>query len=202
MLYSVLPNNISLENDTTYTFGFQLTSSTWDLDEFGFFIRLNNGTKLSGGTSAVSGTALTLSYDVNNQSNMYLDYYWKVDGNFTNGTRTWIVYNTEFDQWSISTFFNDLNTYLDSGLFGIDNFGRYLFIFLALFITVGILGYKYGFNNPLFITVSTFFVIFFFDVALGIIPTIRVLNGVEVPYILTFLAGLIAMISVMREFNG
>jgi len=138
---------------------------------------------------------------VNNQSRIYLDYYWKINDTFTNGTRDWIVYSTEYTQWSIKTFFTDLTTYLDSGMFGIDNFGRYLLIFLLLFLTTGILGYKYGLNNPMFVTGLIFFVVFFFDVALEIIPAITIIGGRTVPNILTFLAGLIFLINIIREVN-
>jgi len=86
-------------------------------------------------------------------------------------------------------------------MFGIDDFGRYLLIFLLLFLTAGILGYKYGLNNPMFVTGLIFFVVFFFDVALGIIPAIKVLNRSTVPYILTFLSGLIFAINVIKEVN-
>lgn len=201
MNYFVNPTNQSLTNDTSYDFGFRLTSEYWDLDEYGFFVRLDNGTKFSGGTTTLSGTQLTLSYDTTNQSRIYLDYYWKVDGNYTNGTSSWRVYNTDNTQWSVNTFFTDLNLYLDSGFFGIDDFGRYILIFLTLFLTVGIVGYKFGVADPIFLSVLTFFVIFFMDVSIGIIPEITLLNGNTVPNLLTFISGLIALVVILMRFN-
>jgi len=201
MAYTILPSNTSLTNDTTYDFGFLLASSFWDVDSYGFNLKLNNGTIITGDSTSTAGTQLTKTYDVNNQTRIYLEYYWLVNETYNNGTREWMIYNTEYTQWSIKTFFTDLNMYLDSGLFGIDDFGRYLLIFLLLFMTVGILGYKYGFNNPMFVTGLIFFVVFFFDVAIGIIPTIKVLNGNEVPYILTFISGLLFAINVIREVS-
>ena len=46
---------------------------------------------------------------------------------------------------------------------------------------------------------TIFLVIFFLDVVVGIIPTISVIGGTEIPYILTFLSGLILVIFIIRE---
>ena len=197
--FNVLPTNTSLVNDTTYTFGFTLTSTFWDIGEYGFNLRLANGTIITGDTTTTSGTALTKSYDTNNQTKIYLDYFWKVNSTYTNGTKIWIVQNTENTQWGISTFFKDLNLYLDSGLFGLDNFGRYLLVFILIFFTVGIMSFKYGFTSPMTISVMTFLIVFFFDVVVGIIPSLSLPNGNAVPYLLTFITGLIASIAVLRE---
>ncbi len=197
--FSVIPTNTSLTNDTTYTFGFTLTSAFWDLEEYGFNLRLANGTIITGDTTSTSGTALTKSYNTNNQTKVYLDYFWKVNSTYTNGTKLWIVYNTENTQWSISTFFTDLTLYLDSGFFGIDDFGRYLIIFIIIFFTVGIMSFKFGFTSPMTISVMTFLIVFFFDVVVGIIPQLSLFSGTQVPYLLTFLTGLIAVMAILRE---
>ena len=197
----IFPKNTSLANDTIYTFGINLTSSYWDISEYGFNLRLLNGTIISGGSTSTQGTLITLNYNTTNQTRIFLDYYWVINGVYTNGTIDWKVYNTLNTQWSIKTFFVDLKLYLYSGLFGIDNFGRYLLIFLALFFSIGILGYKYGLNNPLFVTGMIFFVIFFLDIAVGIIPPIIVMNGNEVKHLLTFVSGLIFVISILWEAN-
>ncbi len=195
---SVLPTNSSLTNDTTYDFGFYLTSSFWDLTSYGFDLRLTNGTIITGDTTTISGTQLTKSYDVSNQTKIYLDYYWLINETYTNGTRVWIVYSTSYTQWSIATFFTDLDTYLDSGFFGIDNFGRYLIIFILIFFTIGIMSYKFGFTSPLNISVMTFLIIFFFDVVVKIIPDLAPF-GVTIPNLLTFITGLVMVMLIVRE---
>lgn len=199
MTWSLLPTNTSLNNDTTYTFGFLLDSSVWTLDEYGFNLRFSNGTIISGGTTSTSGTQLTLDYDVNNLSIIYLDYFWKLDGVYTNLTTSWKIYNTLNTQWSIKAFFTDLNTYLDSGIFGLDNFGRYILIFLLIFLPFGIVTYKFGINNPVMVTFILFAIIFFLDVVEGLIPTITFLNDSQVPYVFTFLAALIMVIMIIKE---
>ena len=201
IIKNIFPINRSLINDTIYTFGINLTSSYWDIEEYGFSLRLLNGSIISGGSTVTQGDLITINYNTTNQTRIFLDYYWVVNETYTNGTMDWKVYNTGYTQWSIKTFFVDLNLYLDSGIFGIDNFGRYLLIFLTLLITSGILGYKFGMNSPLFISGIIFFIIFFMDVAAGIIPPITVMNGREIPFILTFASGLIFLISILWEVN-
>ena len=199
MIYSVLPIDSSLTNDTSYTFGFNLTSSFWNLQEYGFDLRLKNGTIITGGSTSTSGTPLTKSYNTINQTKVYLDYYWLVNDTYTNGTRLWLVYNTLNTQWSIGTFFTDFNAYMDSGFFGIDDFGRYLIIFIVIFFSVGIMSYKFGFTSPVNISVMTFLIVFFFDVVVNIIPPLTIFSGTEVKYLLTMLTGLIAVMVVLRE---
>jgi len=70
-----------------------------------------------------------------------------------------------------------------------------------LFVTVGILSYKYGLNNPLMLMIMVFAVVFFLDVGVGIIPDISVLNGKIFPHLLTFITGLILAIMVIKEVS-
>jgi len=192
--YSIIPTDSYLENDTSYTFGFTLTSSYWDVDDYGFTLRLANGTEFDGGNTGVEGTALTKIYNVNNQTIIYLDYYWYLNGVYSNSSRYWIIQNTELTGWSIANFFTDLNLYLDSGIFGLDNFGRTLIVFLILFISVGIMSYKYGATSPLAVSSLIFGIIFFFDVVIGLIPTIR-----GITYLPTFLAFLVLVLAIFNE---
>lgn len=92
------------------------------------------------------------------------------------------------------TFFEDLNSYVDSGLFGLDTFGKYLIVYLILFLTVGIMSYKYGLSSSMSLSVLVFGVIYFFDVVIGLIPEIR---GVE--HLLTYLSALIIVVSIVME---
>ena len=162
---------------------------------------VNNGTIITGGSTSVEGTQLTKQYDTNNQTRIYLDYYWLINGTYTNGTRMWNVYNTDNTQWSIKVFFTDTKNYFNSGFFGIDNFGRYLLIFIVIFFTIGIMSYKYGLTSPLTISLATFLIIFFFDVVVNIIPAVVNISGNEVPYLLTFLSRLIFVIMVIKEVS-
>jgi hypothetical protein len=192
--YWILPANNTLFNETSYSFEFNLTSSFWDVSEYGFNLRLANGTIISGGSTGTVGTPLTLNYNVVNESIIYMDYYWVIDGEYTNATRSWVIMNSAYTDWSIKTFFTDLNSYMDEGFFGIDDFAKKLIVFLIMFTSIGILSYKFGLTGPLVVTTSTFFIIFFFDIVVNIIPPIR---GIE--NLLTFISGLVLIIVIFRE---
>jgi hypothetical protein len=56
------------------------------------------------------------------------------------------------------------------------------------------MSYKYGMTSPMAITTMIFGVIYFFDVVVGLIPEIR---GID--HLLTYLAGLILAVVVIRE---
>ena len=198
----VLPENVSFDNDTDYDFGFQLNSSYWNVTEYGFNLRLLNGTIITGGSTAVEGTLLSETYNTGNQSRIYLDYYWAINGTFTNGTVSWNVYNTLNTQWSIKSFFTDFNLYADSGIFGLDNFGRNILIFLVLFLTVGFLTYKFGVRSEVFVAAIVFGVIAFFDFAVGIIPDATNLAGGTVKHLYTTLAGILLAITIFRGLDG
>lgn len=192
--YSILPTNTYLLNDTDYTFGFGLSSSYWDVEDYGFSLRLENGSVITGDNTGVEGTNLTKTYNTTNQTIIYLDYYWIINDVQTDITTYWIIHNTANTQWSIATFFTDLNLYLDSDIFGLDDFGRNLIIFLILFISVGVMSYKFGAASPLAISSLMFGIIFFFDVVVGLIPAIR---GIE--NMLTFLSLLILVLAIFNE---
>ena len=191
--YTLLPKG-SLVNNTDYSFELNLSSSFWDVDSFGFNLRLANGTIAGSDSSVIIESPATLTYNTKNQSIIYMDYYWIIDGNYTNATKYWVIYNSGQTDWSIANFFTDLNSYLDEGIFGIDNFGRYLIVFIILFLTVGIMSYKFGFTSPLSITTLTFAIILFFEVVVDVIPPIRGIDN-----LLTYISALVLLIVIIGE---
>lgn len=194
--YSILPTNLSLINDTIYTFAFNLTSSSWTLTEYGFDLRLANGTIITGGSSTVEDTNIELLYNTTNESLIYMDYYWLINGTYTNATRLWVVYNTQYTGWSIATFFEDFTRYKDSGLFGLDEFGNRLIIFLIIFLTVGLMQFKFGLNSPVAVLSVLFLTVYFFDIVVGQIPQIRGIDN-----LLTYISGLALVITIILEAN-
>ena len=192
--YWILPSVQSLLNDTTYSFEFNATSDYWDLDSFGFALRLANGSIVTYQTSTFEGSPATFSYDVNNQSIIYMDYFWFTNNTYTNATRFWVVESTAYTSWSISNFFTDLSAYLDEGFFGIDDFGISIVVYIVLFFSIGIMSYKYGINSPILLSTMVFAIIFFFDVTVDLIPTIS-----GVPNLPTYLSGLVLIALIIKE---
>lgn len=192
--YSINPMNTYLVNDTVYSFEFNLTSSFWDVSMYGFNLRLANGTTITGDSTSVEGTNLELNYNTTNQSIVYMDYYWTINGTTINATRIWVVQNTGNTDWSIANFFADLSAYMSSGLFGLDNFGLNLIIFIIIFVTSGIMSYKLGFTSPISVLAIIFSIVFFLDVVVDIIPTIRGIDN-----LLTYVIALILTVTIFTE---
>jgi hypothetical protein len=199
----IYPTSSQLFNGTAYDFGIKLTSTYWTIDNYTYSLRLSNGTIVGSDDSSLSGTTITNSYNVNNQSVIYLDYTFSSNcGNTLSGSTRWLISNTGYTSWSVKHFFTRLDSYLTVGMFGLDNFGRYLIIFLILFVTVGVMSYKYGQTSPLAISAMIFLVIYFFDVIVNLIPPIYNLQGNEIPNILTYLAGIILAVFVLKEVTN
>ena len=85
---------------------------------------------------------------------------------------------------------------MDYGFFGIDDFGKYFIVFIIMFVSVGIMSYKFGLTSPLTISTLTFGIIFFFDVVVDMIPSIRGINN-----LLTYLAAVILVMVIFREIQ-
>jgi len=194
---SIYPEvSADLVNDTVYNFNMTIATSFWDLDSFGFILKLPNGTTI-GSTSSTdsSGGIVNLDINTSNYTRIIMTYYWTING--TNSTRIayWNIRNSDYSGFSILTFFTDLKSYLDSGLFGIDSFGRVLFVFLVLLISTRILSYKYGVNNPTIIIAIMFCIVMFFDWGIGLIP-----NPVgRIPNFPTFIAGIVLITTILKE---
>lgn len=167
---SVNPTAGILVNDTSYTFNMTMNSTFWDLTEFGFFI--NNGTDDLGSdsvSSANTGTA-SLSLNTGNHTRLTMNYYWLINGTYTNSTVVWNVLDSGGGGFSISDFFSDLRDLADGGAFGLDEFGLALLAFVAIFITAGILSFRYGLVSPAAIMGTIFALVLFFDVGVGLFP--------------------------------
>ena len=123
-----------------------------------------------------------------------MDYYWIIDGDYINSTTSWLVYDNSTSRWGLNVFLEDLELYLDSGMFGIDTFGRLLIAFIIMFLFVGIMSYKFGFVSPMAITTLIFGVVFLLDVVTPILPDIRGVSNLP-----TFLAGLILVLAIINE---
>ena len=197
--YNIYPENTSLINDTTYSFQFNVSSSFWDVSEYGFNLVLPNGTIVDTESTNTIETLLSSDYNTGNISYITMNYYWLINDTYTNKTQRWVIYNTEYSGYSISHLFTRIHTYMDQEPFGLDDFARYLITFLIILISVGVMSYKYGLTSPLAVVFMIFLIIFFLDVVLGFIPDITLLNGTTVPNILTVITGIVFIIFIMRE---
>ena len=169
--YVTSPEEYTLNQSSSYSFQYNLTSSYWDLDSFGFTLENASGYNL-GSTSSTSGSGGNLSVILNTGTNktIVMEYYWIIDGESTSYTRSWYLVNATGTQWSLKTFFDDLKTYTDEGMFGLTEFGRTILIFIFIFISVGLVSYYSGMYSPAAILIMLFALVAFFDYGLNIIP--------------------------------
>jgi len=193
--YTILPSIYTLENGTSYPFNFTLTSDYWNVDEFGF--TLSNSTDVLGTTSlATNGGFVNYTLNTGEHDNIIMNAYWKINGSYTNVTRSWHIFNVEEGAgWSLTTFFDDLKTYTDDEIFGLNEFSRTLLIFLIILLMVGGLSYMSGLYSPGALLVEIFALVAFFDKGLGLLP-----NPVNaIPNFPTIFVGLILLGYLFRE---
>ena len=196
---SILPPiTAKLYNNTNYNFNITITTSYWSLDAFGIFLKLRNGTIINSGSSTSStGGNVNIVQNTSNHTAIGIGYWYTVNG--TNMTSDhWIIIEVDDSGFSINTFINDLNSYIDSGLFGLDTFGKTLLIFIFLLITMGIMSYKYGFTSPMAVSFMAFLSVYLFDVVFGLLE-----SPVDaIPNMYTWLIGLVTVVITIKEVTS
>ena len=168
--YSIEPLKSELTNATNTYFNFTLDSAYWTVAEYGFALR-NSTTQLGYNTTTANNDPVILNISTGNDGVIVMDYFWRVGGNYTNMSRTWVVRgNVAGGEYGLSRFFSDLRTYTDDEIFGLNAWARTLIIFFIIFIIIGIAAYYTGMYSPAAISVMLFGLVAFFDAVLGLIP--------------------------------
>ena len=169
---SLLPALSSLNNGTNYDFNFTLSSSFWDIDEFGFVLKNSSGYVLGSDSisSANSGTA-SVNLETPESDKVIMYYYWVVSGVYTNGSQTWNIFDNSATSHSLSNFATRLKYYIvgavgvdEDGIFGLDTFGLNIIVFLIIFVSGGVMAYKFGLDRPALILGTMTILTFVFDV--------------------------------------
>ena len=164
------PTNSYLINNTITPFNLTLNSTFWTVTSFGFNILNSSGYNLGHVNDTTNGGIVNKNVDTGNNTQLFMNYYYVINGTYTNATKIFYVENLGDTSWSLKYLFTDLSLYLTSGLFGLDNFGLAILTFLTIFILTGVMSYKYGFTSPAAIMALIFGLVLFFDVGIGIMP--------------------------------
>lgn len=191
--YDILPNNIILTNNTNYNFSFELDSGYWNLTNWGF--SLSNATDQIQSTTnnTIGGGTLRIELNTGNHTEINMDYWWNIDGNYTNLTRTWDVENTYVGSLSIKNFFNDFASYAAVGFnAGYNNFTAIIVSIIILVLAVGGLSFAFGIYSPLGIMSLTFAIVFLLETVNIIPPLVR-------QYLLTAILGIILLAYFIKE---
>ena len=199
MSYSISPPLQTLESNTNYSFTFSLTSSYWNVSSFGFSL-WGDGVPIGESTSNTANTTIYETINVSDYSSINMSYYWIINGTITTGTLEWNVFNSNNEtSWSISNFFTDLITYIDvgggNGIFGINQGSVNFLVFIFIFLSVGMVSYKFGVRSPMIVGGMVFGLVILFNVA---IPLISVRGG-GIPYFPTIFVGAVEIALVIWE---
>lgn len=196
----VQPQLNFLDNNTIYNFNYTISSTYWNLDEYGYSLYYSNGTLIDTQTDTTStGGVLTSSADTYDASSIYMEYYYIVNSTQINYKRIWQIQSTTGRDFSIFRFFSDLSSYTEIGLFGIDNFGRALLSVVIILLLVGGLSYRYGLGSETAIMGIIFGIVLFLDVGVGLIPNISLPGSRTTPdYFITAITFIILIAVLIR----
>ncbi|HEC39997.1 MAG TPA: LamG domain-containing protein [bacterium] len=171
--YIINPISNTLSNNTETEFNLSFFSTFFLLDNFGFALKNSTGDIFNVTSSTIdTGGFLSRNLNTGDNNDIIMEIFWTINGNQTNITRTWLIFDDADEGFSIKTFFDDLSIFLTSGMFGLTNFGLSIIIFGIILLVTGILSARFGniVTNPPGISLIIFSLVLFFDVGLGIMP--------------------------------
>lgn len=187
----------TLVNGTSYNFNFTISSTFWNLESFGY--TLGNGTAglvfISNSSTSSTGGFLGSNLNTGANKTIVMNYFYVINGTYTNSTVYWNV-NTDFGtDYSLLRLMRDLKTYVNSGMFGLDNFGLGLIVFFVIFIFSGVMAFKFGLTSPAAIMGIVAALVALFDVGFNLVP-----NPIgAISYFPTVFVFIIFMSLVIRE---
>jgi len=197
--YSINPTNDLLDNNTNYVFNFTLSSSYWDITEFGFILTNSTGSNLDSSIILTNGGTATTTFNTGNHSEINMEFYWVAESNYTNGTRSWLIYDdTTGNDWSILNFITLVKTYKDDGMFGLDDFGVAIITFIIIFIIIGIMAFKFGFDNEVALIILFASLVAIADFGFNLFPSIG-LGTIQINHIATIIVVLISITILIME---
>jgi len=180
IIETIKPTSNFLNKNTTYSFNYTISSTYWTLDSWGFVLKYSNGTVIGTESSSENtGGTLNLVAGTSESPKIIMSYYYIVNGTYQNSTRYWATQTP--NDFSITNFFEDLSTYIDGNLLGINgtdgdgSFSKGLIAVLILVFSAGFLSYRYGISSEPAIMGIVFGIVLFLN-NIGFLPTSH-LNG-------------------------
>lgn len=193
----VLPLAGTLLNGTVYNFNYTISSTYWTLDSFSFYI--TNGTNgnilLQNSSTTSTGGFISGLLNTGNNGTLVMVYSYRINGTDSNSTIVWNVFDNFGTSWSLSTLFSDVILYTSSGLFGLDSFGLAILAFLIVFVSTGVMSYKYGLTSPVAIMCLLTGIVAVLDIGFRIVP-----NPVgAIPFFPSIIVALIFITLLLKE---
>lgn len=194
----IFPKGSLLIPNQSTVFNFTLTSNFFTVEEFSFGLRDENGNIFDNQTASTNGGTISTTLNTSNNLTIIMDYNWKITGNFTNNSRSWLIFNDTVDnEFSVKIIFSDLTAFIDSGLFGIDDFGLAIITFLIIFLFTGVMSARFGLASPAAVTTLMFTLVLFFDVGLGLMDNLNPVGAI--PNFPTVIMGIMLAGVLMKD---
>lgn len=195
--YSISPADSYLNQSTNYTFNFYFSTTGAAMDKIG--VNITNGTAnlYTSQVSSVTSGNFTASINTSNYGYITMTPFW-TSGNTTNTiSKTWTVTNINGQSYSILQFTNDLGTYTKAGFggIGLNAFSLNIIIFLIIFVSTGIMSWKFGLYSPTAIVGIVFAESLLFDAVLGLVT----LPANAPQGFLTFFVGMVLAALLIKE---
>lgn len=196
----ITPTLNYLNNNTIYNFTFNVTSTYWNIDQFGFVLKDRNQNVLKIVSSTDNGGMVNTTLDTAGNSTIFMNYYYIVNGNYTNGTTSWIIFDNSQTSNSIENFRTRLRLYIDNGgFFGLTDFSLNIICFLIIIIVGGVTSIKFGFDKPAMIIGIMLITTFVLDALLGFITYPAGFPDFLNPGGATWLLALVLIVTMIKE---
>lgn len=201
---TINPSQSFLFRQQEYDFNYSINSTYWNLTSFQFTLSYANGTTIgTNSSSSSSGGTITLNnINISNSTSITMDYLYQLDNNDStqiSSSKVWLTQTSEGTEYSIWQLAQDSNTFIDSGLFGIDDFGKTVLSFIIIVFTVGGLSRRYGIASEGAIMGMLFGIVFFLDVGLGFIPGVQIGDITSIEHFFTYITFIILLAVIIRE---
>jgi hypothetical protein len=199
--YTITPSNRTLANDTTYTFGFDISSTYYPLSQYGFIL-FNTSNFNLGSASGTTATGSLVSTIINtgNQTQIIMNYFWVINSTYSNGTQSWFIFNKYQGKYSVLTICNDLKALSTRSEFGSPEAAKFTFALIAfLFILFAVAGISYYSHiyTPMAISIEALLFTSFFDFCAGFIPSVG-----NIPHFITVVIALITVTLIIDEVSN
>lgn len=199
---SFSPSGDWVTKNNIYDFSFIVSSTTYNLDEWGYILNYSNGTTIDtkSSTENTGGTLTSSNINISTSKHIIMDAYFTVNGTRFNVNRIWKTQGAG-SEYSIWNFFQRFTNYTEANILGIkgedgdDDFGIALISFLILVLVSGGLTYRYGIQSEAAIMGIIFGLVAFLDIGLNWIPT--PVNAM--PHFITVVIGFILVGFLIKE---
>ncbi len=161
--YSFSPSNIVLNNNTDYTFMFNMTSNTFGITNCTLFLKNSSGDILSQSSSSFSTSAcnIAITYNTGNLTFIKSEAKYTLDDDIDETfSLQYKVQATYVGEFSLMNFIDDVR---DFGELGFNDFTRMFIAFIIMLGIVGTAAFKFGVTEPEVLTILSWILVLLFS---------------------------------------